>query len=112
MRDQKLFFRLQLALAHHQPSAFLLAAQLLSLVLYAVLDELHTGRAMLSALGALILMLVLWVVSRSPAANWIAWLLAIPAAVLSLIPGLSGNPALAACGSSKNPTAPVDGWRR
>lgn len=85
MRDQSPFIRIQVAIAHHHPSAFLLAAQLVSLILYAIMDELHRGRAFLSAFGALVLVLVLWVVSRSPVVQWIAWALAIPAFGLTIL---------------------------
>ena len=69
----------------HHPSAFLLAAQFILLILYAVFDGLHSQRAVLSAFGGLILMLIVWVVDRSPAVNWVAWVLAIPAFVLSIL---------------------------
>jgi len=72
-------------LACRHPSAFLLAAQLLSLVLYAVFEGSSRGRALLGAFGVLILLLVVWVVRRSPAVNWIAWVIVIPAVVLSLL---------------------------
>jgi hypothetical protein len=73
------------ALARTHPSAFLLAAQLLSLVLYAVFDGNSNGRALLGALGILILTLVVWVINRSPAINWIAWVLVAPTILLSLL---------------------------
>lgn len=69
----------------HHPSAFLLAAQFILLILYAVFDGLHSQRAVLSAFGGLILMLIVWVVDRSPAVDWVAWVLAIPAFVLSIL---------------------------
>jgi hypothetical protein len=72
-------------LARRHPSAFLLAAQLLSLVLYAVFEGSSRGRALLGAVGVVILLLVVWVVRRSPAVNWIAWVLVFPAVVLSLL---------------------------
>lgn len=50
------FFRKQI-LARH-PSAFLLLAQLLSLVLYAALDSSPGGRTLLSVFGVLLLALV------------------------------------------------------
>ena len=59
----------------YHPSAFLLAAQLLSLVLYAAFDGVHSGRALLGAFGVVVLALAVWVVNRSPAINWIAWAL-------------------------------------
>ncbi|HEY4691940.1 MAG TPA: ion channel, partial [Bellilinea sp.] len=67
------------------PSAFLLAAQALLLIFFAVFDEVHLGRAMISALGVVVLILVVWVVTRSPAVNWIAWVLAVPAFLLTIL---------------------------
>ena len=77
--------KLRSLLGRYRPSAFLLAAQLLLLVLYAVFDGLSGQRALLSAFGGLILILVIWVVNRSPALDWVAWLLAIPAFILSIL---------------------------
>lgn len=82
-------------LTHHHPSAFLLTAQLLSLILYAVLDRSSSGRALLGAVGIVILALVVWVIDRSPARNWIAWVLVAPAIVLSLLSILFLDPILA-----------------
>lgn len=65
------------------PSAFLLAAQLVLLMLYAAFDGKPTGRAVISSFGVAVLMLVLWSVIRSPAANSIAWVLAVPAFFLT-----------------------------
>jgi hypothetical protein len=72
-------------LARTHPSAFLLAAQLMSLVLYAALGENSSGRVLLGVVGVLILALVVWVIDRSPALTWIAWVLVAPAIVLSLL---------------------------
>ncbi len=82
------------ALARTHPSAFLLAAQLLSLVLYAAFDGNSSGRVLLGAFGILILTLVVWVITRSPAINWIAWVLVAPAILLSLLWILFPNPVL------------------
>ena len=81
-------------LARRHPSAFLLAAQLVSLVLYAVFEGSNRGRAVLGAFGVVILLLVVWVVRRSPAVNWIAWVLVAPAVVLSLLSVLFLNTTL------------------
>jgi hypothetical protein len=75
-------------LVRHHPSAFLLSVQLFTLLLYAAFDGIHSGRALLGALSVLVLALAVWVVSRSPAINWIAWVIAIPAFVLSLLSAL------------------------
>jgi hypothetical protein len=81
-------------LAQHHPSAFLLAAQLVSLTLYAAFGENASGRALLGAFGVLVLALVVWVIDRSPAHTWIAWILVAPAVVLSLLSILFMNPTL------------------
>ena len=65
-------------MAYH-PSAFLLAAQLLSLVFFAAFEGAEGSRVVLSSVGVLLLALVVWVVKRSPGVNWIAWVLAIMA---------------------------------
>ena len=75
-------------LGRFAPSAFLLTAQLLLLVLYAVFEEAHTGRAIISAFGVLVLVLRVWVVNRSPAQDWVAWALVIPAFILSILSAL------------------------
>lgn len=72
------------ALLRRHPSAFLLAAQLLSLVLYPAMDASEGGRLLFGAVGVIVLALALWVVNRSPAVNWIAWTLAAPAVALTV----------------------------
>jgi hypothetical protein len=82
------------AIARRHPSAFLLAAQLGSLVLYAAFDDIAHGRALLSAFGILVLALTVWVVNRSPAVLWIALVLVVPAFILSLVLAVYYTPAL------------------
>jgi hypothetical protein len=62
----------------------LLVVQLLGVVLYPLMENTATGRALLGAFGVLVLALALWVVNRSPSVNWVAWLLALPSVVCSL----------------------------
>jgi len=85
MIRESFFTRLHRYFEQHHPSAFLLAGQLLLLILYAVFDDRDGGRALISAIGVLVLMLVVWAVIRSPAANSIAWALAVPAFILSVL---------------------------
>ena len=73
------------------PSAFLLAAQLLQLILYATFDELHSQRAFLSTFGGVVLVLVVWVVLHSPAVNWIALAIAVPAFILTVLSAILDN---------------------
>ena len=77
--------------ARRHPSAFLLAAQLVSLILYPLFDEMRGGRVLFGALGVVVLMLAVWVVERSPAKVWIAWLLVVPALLLSVASVVLGS---------------------
>ena len=87
-------------LARRHPSAWLLAAQLASLIAYPLFDESRGGRVVFGAIGAMLLMLVLWVVRRSPAVTWVAWLLAIPAFGASMLAAAIDSPVLLALSSS------------
>ncbi len=82
------------ALTRRHPSAFLLSAQLLSLILYAAFDGSSSRRVLLGVLGVIILALVVWVINRSPARTWVAWLLVAPAILLSLLFVFFDHPAL------------------
>lgn len=74
-----------LVTARRHPSALLLVVQLAGVLLYPVMEDTDLGRVLLGAFGILVLSLALWVVNRSPSINWIAWCLAIPAVLLSLL---------------------------
>ena len=82
------------SVSRHHPSAFLLAAQLLSLALYVAFENVPGGQLLLGAFGMLILLLVVWVIIRSPAINWIAWIIAGLVGLLLLLVWLFGNPDL------------------
>lgn len=90
-----LYTRLKwLVTARRHPSAFLLAVQLLGVLLYPAMEDTAAGRAMFGAFGILVLALALWVVNRSRSINWIAWCLAIPAVTLSLLSVWAKHPGL------------------
>ncbi|MEQ8161050.1 MAG: two pore domain potassium channel family protein, partial [Smithellaceae bacterium] len=80
--------------ALHHPSAFLLAAQLLSLILYVALEAVPGQQFILGIFGMLVLLLVVWVVIHSPAINWIAWIIASLAILFSALSWLLSNPEL------------------
>jgi hypothetical protein len=82
------------SLTRQRPSAYLLAAQLISLILYAAFDTNPGGRALLGAFGVLVLALVVWVINRDAMMPWIAWALVAPAFVLALLSALLVHPAL------------------
>lgn len=81
-------------IARRHPSAFLLAVQLLSLMAYPLFDGLPGGRLVFGAFGATALVLAVWVVNRSPAVNWVAWSLAIPALLCAVSAAAFRNQAL------------------
>lgn len=87
-------------LFHRHPSAFLLAAQLLSLVLYPTMDDSESGRVLFGLVGMVVVSLALWVVNRSPAESWIAWLLAVPAVGITLVSITLDRPELLAASSA------------
>ncbi len=82
-----------LSLGRH-PSGILLAVQLIGLLLYPVMVGTAIGRTLFGAFGIVVLMLVLWVIKRSPTVSWVGWLIAIPAIALSLLANLGGQPRL------------------
>ncbi|NDK37928.1 two pore domain potassium channel family protein [Pseudoxanthomonas gei] len=71
--------------ARRHPSALLLAVQLLGVLLYPAMEDTDAGRALFGAFGMVVLALALWVVNRSASINWIAWCIAVPAVVMSLL---------------------------
>ena len=81
-------------IAKRHPSAFLLAAQLLSLLVYPLMGDGSGDRLLFGAVALVVVPLALWVVTRSPLMNWIGWLLAIPAMVLTVLGVLFEYPAL------------------
>jgi Ion channel len=83
-----------LVTARRHPSALLLAVQLLGVLLYPAMESTALGRALFGAFGVLVLALALWVVNRSASINWIAWCLAVPAVLLSLLSAFGQLPGL------------------
>lgn len=80
--------------ARRHPSAFLLAAQLLSLLVYPLIDDSAGGRVLFGAVALVVVPLAVWVVNRSSFVNTIAWLLAIPAMLLTVFAVVFDNDAL------------------
>lgn len=73
-----------IVLARRHPSAWLLAVQLLGVLLYPSMENMPAGRVVFGAFGMAVLGLAVWVVRRSPLAIWMALLLALPAVVFSV----------------------------
>ncbi|WP_305804174.1 ion channel [Stenotrophomonas sp. YIM B06876] len=87
-----------LALARRHPSAWLLAVQLLGVLLYPAMEEAAAGRALFGAFGIVVLALAVWVVRRSPSVMWLALLLAVPAVALSVAGAVWTLPAVTTTG--------------
>ena len=66
------------------PSAGLLAVQLLGFVLYPLMEGSLPGRALFGVFGLIVLGAGLWVVRRGPWLTWVGMLLAVPIVILSV----------------------------
>ena len=71
------------------PSAGLLAVQLLGFLLYPLMEASPSSRALFGAFGLVVLAAALWVVRRSPWLTWLGLLLAVPVVALSVITAIS-----------------------
>lgn len=87
-------------IARRNPSALLLAAQLVSLLLYPVLDSSHTGRTVFGGISVSFVLLTLWVVNRSASVTWVGWMLAAPALVLAVAAVVTENDSVLAVSSA------------
>jgi hypothetical protein len=76
------------------PSAGLLAVQLLGFLLYPLMETSPSSRALFGAFGLLVLAAALWVVRRGPWLTWLGFLLALPIVALSVIAAVSPSPRL------------------
>ncbi len=83
-----------LALAKREPSALLLAAQLLAVLLYPFMIDNDVGRSLFSVFGIAILGLVVLAVRSTPGLNGVTILLGIPACVLLLVQAVTQSDAL------------------
>lgn len=70
--------------ARSQPSAVLLAAQFIGILLFPFMQDTTFGRVGVSIFGALVLVLALWTVRSTPALTWLSMIIGIPAIVLEV----------------------------
>ncbi len=99
MDRDHLFNQLRQKLFDRHPSAFLLAAQFVLLILYAAVDGREGHRLVISVFGLVVLLMVLWVVTSSARVQWMAWIIAAPAILLSLLAVFIDHPTLIALSS-------------
>ncbi len=78
------------------PSAALLATQLLGFVLYPLMEDSPAGRALFGAFGLLVVAAALRVVRKSPWLTWLGILLALPVVVLCIVSAIAPSPLLIA----------------
>jgi len=83
-----------LTLARREPSALLLAAQLMAVLLYPFMVDNDVGRSLFSVFGIAILGLVVLAVRSTPGLNGVTILLGIPACVLLLIQAITQSDVL------------------
>jgi Ion channel len=86
--------------ARREPSAVLLGAQLLGVVLYPAMEGNEVGRSLFSVFGIVILGLVVLAVRSSPGLTWVGVALGVPATVLLLIQAVTRDDALLAYSSA------------
>lgn len=72
------------------PAGWLLAVQLLTIVVNPLMENTAAGRAVFGTFGIAVLAMALWVINRSQAVNWAAWLLAVPSVAISLAANVFG----------------------
>jgi hypothetical protein len=81
--------------ARRHPSAWLLSAQLLGVLVYPFMGERPAGRAAVSLFGLVVLILAVWVTRKTPALTWVAVLIGLPVAVLTVVEALNqGSPSV------------------
>lgn len=73
------------------PSAVLLGAQLVAVLLYPFLDGNTVGRAGFGVVQLLIVLIAVYAVRRTPTLTWVALLLAPPAMVFTVLEAISPN---------------------
>jgi hypothetical protein len=80
--------------ARREPSAILLAAQLVGVLVYPAMEGNDVGRSLFSVFGILILGLVVLSVRSSPGLTWVGIVLGAPATILLLIQAVTRDDAL------------------
>jgi hypothetical protein len=80
-----------LRIIKREPSAILLAVQLLAILVYPFMEGNGAGRALFSLVGILVMALVILAVRTSPALTGISLILGLPAAVLLIIQAVTDS---------------------
>lgn len=79
-----------ISFAKRYPYACLLCVQLLSVIFYGFLGDSHLNQLLINCVGLAVPILAVWVVYRTPAVNWLAFVLAVPAIFLTLLAEFAG----------------------
>lgn len=75
--------------AKGHPSALLLVAQLIGVLVYPFMGESPTGRAAVSLFSVVVLALALWAVRSTPALTWVSVVLGVPVLALTVMEALN-----------------------
>ena len=75
--------------AKGHPSALLLVAQLIGVLVYPFMGESPTGRAAVSLFSLVVLALALWAVRSTPALTWVSLVLGVPVLGLTVMEALN-----------------------
>lgn len=70
--------------ARSQPSALLLAAQLVGLLILPFIHPTTFGRLGVSLFGVIVLLLAMWTIRSTPALTWMAIIIGVPAIILEV----------------------------
>ena len=76
------------------PFAMLLAVQLISILFYGMMTDSKTSHIIFNCLGLIVPILAVWTVYRTPATNWVGFVLVTLAIALTLFAILSNQPSL------------------
>lgn len=74
-----------LALIKRYPFALLLLVQLFSVACYGLMTDSQAGHVLFLSLGLVVPMLAVWTIYRTPAVNWLAFIMAAPAICFNLL---------------------------
>lgn len=84
--------------ARSQPSALLLATQLVGLLLFPFIQPTAFGRLGVSLFGAFVLLLAMWTIRNTPALTWMAIIIGVPAIILEIWGAIDPSQTLAVFG--------------
>ncbi len=80
--------------AKRYPFAMLLAVQLISILFYGMMTDSKTSHIIFNCIGLIVPILAVWTVYRTPASNWVGFVLVTLAIALTLLAIVGNQPSL------------------